>query len=187
MDNITGQFEERLNKLPKRLRDFIISETWDNDLTKILSSYIINDSQKTIISNELFLVLLMVTPYTELQKNIALHANLEMLMSEKIAEEIINTILQPISEEVVKELNIQENIEPKSSIGESFEQIILNQARAMQPAREEGEVDLSDHNQLTAGQAPENLPTENSAPETPKPMPQVPKYSGPDPYREPVE
>ena len=67
-----------------------------------------------------------------------------------------------------------------NSIGQSFEDLILNQARGMQPAKESGQQTVS------SSQAPDNLPIENNAQQN-KPEIKVPNYSGSDPYREPLE
>ncbi len=97
-----------------------------------------------------------------------------------IAEDVEKNIFSKVSDELNAienqiEENEKENVgeketEPQSSgVGGSFEQIILNQARAMQPAI-----------------PPENLPTGEQKQNEP-PQTAVPDYRGSDPYREPVE
>lgn len=85
--------------------------------------------------------------------------------------------------------------EPRTpnGVGQSFEQIILNQAKAMQPAREAGisqQPAVSSNEEKTPEnlqteeklEAPSNLPTEGDKNEL-----KTPSYGGQDPYREPIE
>ncbi len=70
----------------------------------------------------------------------------------------------------------------QKGVGESFEQIILNQARAMQPAKPaDGRVTKYEVRSTIKEEKPVNLPTEDKTIKTPD-------YSGgQDPYREPTE
>jgi hypothetical protein len=112
--------------------------------------------------------------------------------AKKMNKEIENDVF-------VKLDKIEQNKEekPKTSsnnVAQSFEQIILNQARAMQPAREKqeeekpesGSWNLGKESQVPENLPPENLPTEslNKKPEEEKPKAIHNYVQGSDPYRE---
>ena len=79
------------------------------------------------------------------------------------------------SQEEKKEVQ-EEPVSPQNNVGTDFEQIILNQARAMQPAQD------SSKQQVASSQVPKNLPTEQEKPRA------IHNYIGEsDPYREPME
>ncbi len=89
----------------------------------------------------------------------------------KITEKVIGTesvrnVVNKRSNDETNQ-NFQSSVQPKNNVGQSFEQIILNQAKAMQPARPA---------------APEDLPIEQE--KSKKIHDYVP---GSDPYREPIE
>lgn len=90
-----------------------------------------------------------------------------------------------------------EERESSNSVGESFEQIILNQVKAMQPARTSGDGPAqpareSGQQSASSSQVPENLPTEQEKPsdfaEATPDKKAIHNYIGEsDPYREPIE
>ena len=76
----------------------------------------------------------------------------------------------------------KEEILPQNNVGASFEQIILNQAKAMRPARPADESGRSMNYESRKEEKPINLPTENSEPKA------IHNYvPGSDPYREAPE
>jgi hypothetical protein len=162
--------KEQIEKLPKALKKFVLDNEWTRKLENYLGNFNLEEWQKTSVENEVFLVLLGFEEYGSLPGNISENTEIDLEIAEKIAEFIIKDILNPIANIVIKEYKEPE-IASSNNIGQSFEKIILNQAKAMQPAREEGWV-------------PENLPAEKSEE---KPQVSTPNYTGQDPYRETLE
>lgn len=81
-----------------------------------------------------------------------------------------------------EEVPEQSEIKSTNNIGQSFEDIILNQARAMMPARpmdESGRV--TSHESRDTNRIAENLPIKQDKPRA------IHNYIGSDPYREPTE
>lgn len=151
---------KQLKQLPEYLRSYVVDREWVETLESLLVKYSIEEYKKTLIENELFLVLIGLESYKDLGTNIQNEANIDQDIAEKINNDISKTILKIEQTNGLPESNKQKNV------GNSFEQIILNQARAMQPARPAGEI-------------PHNLPTENNV---------IHNYIGDkDPYREPTE
>ncbi|HEY4480127.1 MAG TPA: hypothetical protein VJB58_01485 [Candidatus Paceibacterota bacterium] len=187
MDESKKILKEQIERLPKALKKFVLNNEWSKKLETHLSVYKVEEWQKTSIENEVFLILMGFDEYGNLPGNIAEHSEIDFEMAEKISEFVIRDILKPVADMVVKE-HIEPERKPQSSIGQSFEDLILNQARGMQPARpaeptgrimnhELGIMDRKD-------KAPENLPTEQKQNEFLK----TPNYStSNDPYREPLE
>lgn len=79
-----------------------------------------------------------------------------------------------------------EETKPQNGVGDSFEQIILNQAKAMRPARptdeSDGIMNYESRIMEEKKESPNNLPKEPQ-----KPKMEVPDYTNGDPYREPIE
>lgn len=195
MDNIKELLIQKIESLPKAYKSYILSEEWVKNLSEAFLGFTFDEWQKTSIENEVFIVLVGLEPYTNLSENISKEAEIDMETANKIAESIINKILGPITEKFRKDFGIPEEtkqLEKPNTIGKSFEETILNQARGMMPAREEGgqnleagSLNLGAENQGMVG-APENLPTEEN--QNNKPNVPLPNYSGGnDPYREPTE
>lgn len=177
MEETNQILKEQIEKIPKILKNFVLSTGWKKQLEEYLVSFRLEEWQKTLIENEVFIILMGFEDYNNLSKNISEQTELEEGISNQISKFIIKNILEPIAVEVIKEQETEETTEkPSNNIGNSFEQIILNQAIAMQPAVESSEQLVS------SSQVPENLPTEDFKPES-----STPNYSGNDPYREPVE
>src|SRR3989344_2319881 len=179
MDESKKILKEQIERLPKALKKFVLNNEWSKKLETHLSVYKVEEWQKTSIENEVFLILMGFDEYGNLPGNIAEHSEIDFEMAEKISEFVIRDILKPVADMVVKE-HIEPERKPQSSIGQSFEDLILNQARGMQPAKESG------HQTVSSSQAPDNLPIENNAQQN-KPEIKVPNYSGSDPYRETLE
>lgn len=164
--------KERLGILPEGLRSFILDENWRRETEKIGKQFNFDEEKYTIFENEVFLVLLCFEPRKDFIQNIkqglAIDSNMANWVSEDVSKNVLNKVKNDL-DEVEKQINENENSQPSQTknIGQSFEQIILNQAKAMQPARE-----------VTP---PSNLPTGNSAEN-------LHNYKqGEDPYREPIE
>lgn len=183
------EIKERLKILPEGLRTFITDEEWRKDAEKISKQFFLNEESYISFENEVFLVLLCFEPRADFIQNIQNELKADGDTAQQIASETEKNIFSRVASELSAiekqmEENEKEKTVPVSRVGGSFEKIILNQAKAMQPAR-------------PAGYVPQNLPT-NEPPkaastgsygETKKDEPRaIHNYiGGSDPYREPIE
>jgi hypothetical protein len=196
------QKKEAYKKLSPEKQDFVMSE----ETTELIDNYLIEtgllEEQSDQANIEIFHALLGLQTLAEaitsiaalLNKNRSDLSKLETDLQEQIFDKIPKTTETEISNnEVIIPEQKQEKEEPQTSgVGESFEQIILNQVKAMMPAR-------------AIGEAPQNLPTADeilqdtsnvsSIPNVSKPeTPEISKKTGvihnylpgQDPYREPA-
>lgn len=178
MEESNKILKEQVEKLPTALKNFVLSNEWTKKLRVYLDSLRLEEWQKVSVENEVFLILMGFDEYANLPGNIYENTEMDFEVAEKISEFVIKDIFKPVADLVVKEFEKSEQ-GSSSAVGQSFERIILNQAKAMQPAREAGS---GSQQPASSSQVPDNLPTEDL-----KPKPTTPNYSGQDPYREPVE
>ncbi len=179
----TNIIKERLELIPQQVKDLVLKEHWRKEVENIGKQHFLNEENLALLENEVFLVLLCFEPRSDLGDNIKnelmLDTDTAKLIAEKVDKNVLNEVITQLnnfdkqkSESSDHEEKGRENLVTSSNnIGQSFEKIILNQAKAMQPAREQGWV-------------PENLPAEK---EVEKPRATTPNYTGQDPYREPAE
>lgn len=161
------------SKLPQEIQSFII----DNETTDLIAEYLqkikLSEEQENSADSEVLYAMYGLQSLDQAITNIAELSGKQVSelggLKSDLEENIFNKI-KSLGGSNLAANSVVEN-KPKinqSNVGQSFEQIILNQARAMQPAR-----------------APENLPGEKPVEERPKIS--VPNYSGgSDPYREPI-
>jgi hypothetical protein len=190
MEESNKILKEQIEKLPTALKNFVLSNEWTKKLRVYLDNLQLEEWQKVSVENEVFLILMGFEEYANLPGNISENTEIDFGVAEKISEFVIKDILKPVADLVAKEFEKSEQT-PSSSIGNSFERIILNQAKAMQPARLASEsvaggpareAGSGSQQPAPSSLVPDNLPTEDL-----KPKPTTPNYSGQDPYREPVE
>ena len=161
MDEGIQILKKQIHVLPKEIRDYVINGDWSDKLDIALADFNLQDVQKKAIANELLLVLVGLELFSDLRKNIESEA--------RVHSEITDSIVNIISNEVLGELDAIVRPAPrseevgKSGVGNEFEQIILNQAKAMRPAV-----------------PPQNLPTSDG------PKVATDYKPGEDPYREPA-
>jgi hypothetical protein len=144
--------KERMEILSQQLRDFVLNESWRNDVETIGRKFNFDEEKLAMFENEVFLVLLCFEPKTDFAENIKNELGIDSNTADFIVEDVEKNIFNKVAseldsfekqmsenekEEVIEEIEPEKEtpIEPKNSVGESFEQIILNQARAMMPAR----------------------------------------------------
>lgn len=170
--------KERLNILSPELRAFVLDENWRRNAEKIGKQFNFDEEKYASFEDEIFLVLLCFEPKNDFAENIKRELGLDSNLAGWITEDVDKNIFSKVANEIDSMWQIEdternersERTEEKSDgVGESFEQIILNQARAMREA------------------VPANLPTENSAPKSEVPKITIPDYSSGDPYREPTK
>jgi hypothetical protein len=189
--------KERLNILSPKLRTFILDEKWRSEAEKIGKQFNFDEEKYAAFENEIFFVLLGFEPKSNFAENIKNELQIDSNMAGWVTEDVEKNIFSKVANEIEitwqnTNLETDENLEPsaktgetenkggkseesqmENNIGQSFEQIILNQAKAMQPARTPGD---------EPARPPQNLPTNKPRPEI------VHDYTtGSDPYREPLE
>ncbi|NLE07222.1 MAG: hypothetical protein GX627_01235 [Parcubacteria group bacterium] len=190
--------KERLEILPEKLQEFVLDENWTKESEKIANSFNLNEANRVIFENEIFFVLMGFELQTNFEENIKRELNLEQDIIKQISEEVEQNIFSEVLEELKEvkpstsqktEEEIEETEKPTQTnpIGQSFEQIILNQAKAMQPARPAGWIPPErngDNEPKTIDQeeGSANPPTKDNEPKV------IHNYiNKPDPYREPIE
>ncbi len=180
--------KERLDILGDELREFILNEGWRSDVKKICERYALDEEQSTVFENEVFFSLLCIEKTSDIEKNLKDYGGFEEQLAGWVSEEaqkyIFNNVQEYISEFWQSMNEIAQEQEPAKkerqiNTGNDFEQLIINQARAMQPARIASSEAVAGGPART-GEAPQNLPTQD------KPR-VIHNYIGQDPYREAVE
>lgn len=204
------KIKERLRILPDDLKDFVLEDSWRKDAEKIGSEFGLDTESYTSLENEIFLTLIFFEPRISFNENIQKELGIDSVTAGWITEDVekyifnkVSNILDEIDQLLTKsEIVKKEGSKPPNNIGSSFEQIILNQAIAMQPARDASPdsanmaggpaIEIGDQTQ-THSQVPENLPIEDVVSETPQEPTESDSevrgssYSNQDPYREPIE
>lgn len=168
------QKKEAYKKLSPEVQDFVMSEETTGMIDDILGEAGLSEEQSIDADGDIFSSLLGLQTLSEAISNIAelsgKSVNELSELKEKLEEEIFSKITELENSEQKTKKEMPQNT---NGVGESFEQIILNQARAMQPARQPRE-------------APQNLPTNSNANEDTKGV--IHNYTkNEDPYREPIE
>ena len=202
MDESQQILKKRFYELPESLGAFIKSENWRQAAQEIGRKFGFDEEKYAAFENEIFLVLLCFEPKRDFTSNLQNELGLDQNTADLMASEVRVGIFSKVTTEldgVDKQMTENESKEaPTNTVGQSFEQIILNQARAMQPARPvDGRV-MNHESRIMGGAkgAPDNLPT--NEPQQQRESVGVPDYStsehkvhdykpGADPYREPTE
>lgn len=163
------QKKEAYKKLPPEAQDFVMSNETTELIENLLKEAGLSEEQNVSADTEILYALYGLQPLAVAIANIANLSNKNVDDFSKLKSNLENNIFNKIPKNTEQNIEVEEK-PVQNNIGEDFEQIILNQAKAMQPARS----------------APENLPTgEQKQEEKPK---VVHNYTGEsDPYREPLE
>jgi hypothetical protein len=177
------QKKEAYKKLSEEEQYFVMSTEVLDEIESFLAEAGLSEDQQVFADNEIFCTMIGLQTLPEAianiakntNKNISELSNLRSELEETIFDEIYkiqkSTPPQPIDNRQSEEV-IEAKIQKENTVGQSFEKIILNQAKAMQPAREAGS---SSEQTVASSQAEE------------KPRSTTPNYTGQDPYREPAE
>jgi hypothetical protein len=192
------QIQNAYKKLPPEVQSFIM----DTDTTELIEKYLkevgLSEEQSNMADSEILYAMFGLQTLSVAIENIAKLSNKSIDSLSGLKAKLSNSVFNHIPQRT--EVNPRET--PQSNIGISFEKIILNQAKAMQPARpadEAGRVtsygvrdtkteDRDKRYEIrdTRGNIPGNLPVEKEVTPISKPQISVPNYSGNDPYREPT-
>lgn len=163
---------EAYKKLPPEVQDFVMS----NETTELIENYLketgLSEDQSISADSEILYAMYGLQTLSEAVENIAKLSGKNINDLVKLKKDLDNNILKNIPQE-----------KSTNNIGQSFEDIILNQARAMQPARLAGESGrVTSHEVRDTNKVPENLPTEQEKSKV------IHNYIGDkDPYREPLQ
>ena len=173
-----------IDKSHPTVKEFIISGDLEDTLDYITQRYNLNESELLDLNNLVCSILLGIVSPDELLEQTSEITLLPKESSVALAMAIQDIILVTFASKISETPQTIQN-----GVGQSFEQIILNQAKAMQPARN------SSQQSVVSSQVPENLPiggvVSSEQPVvreelTKKPEITVPTYGGSDPYREPI-
>lgn len=194
MDN-KDIIKERLEILPEDLKTLILGDTWRTDIRSIGEEFGFDEEKEILLENEVFMVLmgfeLKSDFYSNIKETLAIGEDTAKWVSEDVEKYVFNQVLS-----ILKQIEYQFNKSVQSktdlpavnnNIGQSFEKIILNQAKAMQPARPADEpvgiMNSESGIMNRKGQVPDNLPAgqKNDVGIG------TPRYTGQDPYRETIE
>lgn len=176
------QKQEAYKKLSPEVQDFVMS----NETTELIGNFLkeagLSEEQDILADGEILYAMFGLQTLSTAIENIAklsnrntdsfsgLKSNLEKNIFDKIAEINAKNNEPQTEQETPREPKTQ------SGVGQSFEQIILNQAKAMQPAREAGS---SSQQQVDSIKAEEKTEEKQKV---------IHNYiGGSDPYREPIE
>ena len=140
--------KERIKGLPETLRVFVLDEKWRRDAEQIGKQFNLNEEKYTALENEIFMVLLCFEPQKDFRENIKNELQIDTNTVGWITEDVKKNIFSKISDElsaIEKQIDENEKMpQSQSGVGNEFEQIILNQAKAMKPAVPPGNLPISD-------------------------------------------
>ncbi|MFA6405559.1 MAG: hypothetical protein WCW46_02325 [Candidatus Paceibacterota bacterium] len=194
-------------KLPQKIRDIIASPEIDEFIDDITQRNNLDQKQHDTLAKAVVDFLMEINSKEVLQRIITNEISVDNILSQKLSSEVESEILNNLdniyqkinanndneseSEEKPQkspeQTNIQTQIKPtepkERRVGDSFEQIILNQARAMQPAKQAdgGIMNYESRSMNGKEEKPANLPVENTGSKV------IHNYIGEsDPYRESI-
>lgn len=187
------QKKEAYKKLSVQVQDFVMANETTDLIEQLLRKARVTETELDTVDNEIFCALLGLQTLSAAINKVAgiTHINQHDLLELKdnLQKEIFNKKVESGNSEIYSETTEKESEKvetsgekPQNGVGQSFEQIILNQAKAMRSINEEGSSQQPVASSQEEKTAPENLPTENN--ESTK----IHDYkTGADPYREPTE
>lgn len=183
-DDLKSIIRSFISKSHPIVKNFIASGDLEETVEEIARDYNLNEEEISGLNDLLASILIGLGDPDEFFSKVAEIISLPPALSEDLAVALQNIILSTLASKIEPLENKNQN-----NIGQSFEQIILNQARAMMPAREASEATSNEIRGTSYEKKPDNLPTGNSL-QTQKS--QEPKaihnyLPGQDPYREPLE
>ena len=91
--------KKQFNKLPKNIRDFIISDTFKDGIKSITSEHHVLNKD-TEIENEIVFILLGLEPLLDLEKNLKNDAELTQEQIQNITSDILEKIITPVKDDL---------------------------------------------------------------------------------------
>lgn len=178
MDETKNIIKDQLLKLPKDVRVFVVKSEWINKIKNISSKFNLEENSEVVLEYLVLNVMIGLSDPKNIAEDIIRKTGIDRNIAEWITESIEKDILEPYSE-LFPEENTTEIKGVERFAPNSYEQILINQAKAMRP------VGISTEQQASSSQVPHNLPTEENSNQGA--IHNSIGYSGSDPYREPAE
>ncbi len=184
--------EKYLIACPDVIKNIIVSDVLNKEILYISERFGLAQEKISLLKNEVLFVLIGMEPRKDFVQNIKNNVWLDQNVAQWLAEDIEKNIFSKVKDELdemERQIESAEESTATKNVGNDFEQIIANQAKAMQPARDaitsEAGRPTQNKNENGTGrpvyEAPDNLPTEEEKPRV------IHNYIGSDPYREPIE
>lgn len=185
------QKKEAYSQLPPEVQNFIMDNETTDTISDLLKKAGVYEEQSDLADSEILNTLFGLQSPKTAVSNIAKICNKEISQLSGLEEDLNREVFSKVEKDLKgmwvneKPPLPKEKVGQTNTLGSSFEETILNQARGMMPAREVG----SSQPLVGRNQVPENLPTENNREQEDTEKYQIPNrnYSGNDPYREPLE
>lgn len=172
---------EYIGRTPKSIRELLASDIWTNDIDVIVQKLVLTENKINILKNEVLFVLVGLEHRNNFEENVRRELELDYNTAKTISEEVERKIFNKITNELNSLWQNTENVDEQakgSGVGNDFEQIILNQAKAMQPAVPAGGRIMNNESRIM---------DKKEDVQSGEPRMTVPNYSsGNDPYREPT-
>lgn len=153
MEDYKQTIKERVEELPQGLQTFIKNESWRSNVSKVGKQFNFGEESLASLENEVFLCLICLEPVADLKDNLKRELIIDENLARRITDSINGSVFAPVMKDIKEFLaNTSQNpalansvpankaLEtkpepPKDNVGDSFEQAILNQAKAMQIAK----------------------------------------------------
>lgn len=180
------QIKKKYKELSLDTVDFIMSSETTDLISKYLNESGLSEDKTDSADSEILNAMLGLQTLSDAINNVAKENNREISslsdLKEKLEDNIF-TELNKLKNNIKIDYNETKGADQKETKKEfapnSYEQILINQAKAMRP------VGISTEQQASSSQVPHNLPTEENS--NPGAIHNSIGYSGSDPYREPAE
>lgn len=172
------QKKQAYKKLSPEVKDFVMSNETTDLISNYLEKYDLTEDQKNTADSEILYLMLGLQTLDQSINNIAKYCNKNPSDFDDLKTNVQNGILDEIEKlkvgEDLREYSEKNTVETKDVekfSPNSYEQILINQAKAMRPV----------------GIAPSNLPTEETSGVEERAIHHSIGYTNSDPYREPAE
>jgi len=194
MQNETEKIiEEYISRAPKQIKNIVAFGEWRNRMNDFAQKFSLEKTKTNSLRNEIIFILIGMEPKSDFVENIKRELEIDSNMAGWIAEDVNKNIFSQVEKEIDQMWASgsadgegepeQSEIKSTNKIGQSFEEIILNQAKAMQPAKPADSRIMNYESGSMNGKVepPNNLPIEKDEQRV------IHNYIGDkDPYREPT-
>lgn len=181
MDEANNIIKEQLLKLPKEAKVFVINSEWITSIKNISSKFNLEENIETMLEYLVLNVMIGLSEAENITEDIVRKTGIDRNIAEWITESIEKDILERYSE-LFPEENTVETKETEKFAPNSYEQILVNQAKAMRPVGVEIEGSMNYESRIMNKNVPDNLPTGEIHHHS------LDNYGqNKDPYREPAE
>ena len=183
------QIQESYRKLSPAVQDFVMSNETTDLISSYLEKYDLTEDQKNTADSEILCLMLGLQTLDQSINNIAKYCNKNPSDFDNLKTNVQNGILDEIKKlkagEGLREYSQENTVETKETekfAPNSYEQILMNQAKAMRPVGVEIEGSMNYESRIMNKNVPDNLPTGEIHHHS------LDNYGqNKDPYREPAE